>query len=135
MKKEFKCPYCNKEYKTERTLNQHIEVYCKNKPINAEDNKSEMINPKEELYHILTDDINLKNVEKTIEEDLIEFYKDVDMTNIQLDKDRMKRFRALYLAYYNKAMLKTCMNGIVQAYKQLYFTTLKINKERYEKEL
>lgn len=159
-KETFKCPYCDKTYKTERTLNQHINVYCKmkdaditivgetskehiesfQKEVNFVDDieadvlekqsKGEEIKkPNDEYVEMVTEAIILNQVVVDLENRLIKFYENEDLNNIVMAKDRMKEFRSLYLEYYNRAMLKTCVNGIVHEYKTLYYVTLKIMKE------
>ena len=142
MEKTFNCPYCDKKYKTERTLKQHIDVYCKKKNLTivGETSKEHIESFQKDVYlndfdKMMIEDIDLKQTTQTIEDKLIKFYSDADLVNISLNKEKLKEFRALHLEYYKKAMLKTCINGIVQSYKTLYYVTLKIKTERNEKNI
>jgi len=134
--KKFVCEKCGKEYKSEEFYKKHIEQ-CDKKKEMSDDLAEAVITelettkaPTKAVIEFLTEDIVLPEVAPDIEDKLIAFFAGREITTITLNKPRMKEFKSLWLEFYGRAMLKTCRNGIVNAYKALFYVTEKIKTDR-----
>ena len=135
-----KCKYCNKEFKTKRGMELHINKYCKNKTGDVEElvdtinnSNTELKDKKpQEVIDIMIKDIVLEQKEMTIEDELIDFFRNANLENIYMKGDKLDLFFSVWKKYFNSPLTKTCNSGICHAYSQLYYITQKIIKDRNE---